>query len=181
VKNSDFKVVLSLITLILALAAFFGSYYLYKLYTIEKPIKEQLVLLESVDKVDMTKNDKQYQIEVKVNKVSNIQQEYRKIEKIIKSQLDSSQYSLVIKDNRDQQLQNVFTGIQPAVYEALAHNRYVWLKEELTRELTKQECNFNIFIDDHYLYLQIIQNDNYMYAVLNRTAQLSSTNTNGEA
>ena len=54
-----------------------------------------------------------------MNKVDNIQDNYGDINQALKARLNGENYQLEIGDQRNQDLQELFNSLQPALYEAL--------------------------------------------------------------
>ncbi|MBC7076129.1 MAG: hypothetical protein H5T98_08745, partial [Syntrophomonadaceae bacterium] len=103
--------------------------------------------------------------------VDNIQEEYEKINQVINSKLEKETYDIKIQDDGNRKLQEFSDQLQPAVYEALAHNRYVWLEEEIAEKSAENQLNYRIFVDEKHLYLQLEDGSKYIYKIFNRDTE----------
>jgi len=169
--NKQFKILVFIITLILALGVFLGSYALYKKFGVEKPLLEQLSAVPAVERVSMEKEGKKYIFEIELKKIENIQEEYTEINQVISSRLEEGGYEIRIKGNGNEKLKEFFNELQPAIYEALAYDRYVWLEEEIARKSAENQINYKMFVDEKYLYLQLEDESKYIYKIFNRETE----------
>lgn len=170
-KKNEFRVFLSILALIFSLGIFLGGYNLYIKWGLEKPLIKDLSSLSSVQGVSIEKNDQKYELKVKLKKVSNIQEQYKEIEKQVKSGLGNKEYELEIVDRRNDALELLFNQLQPTIYEAVANNRYLWLDEEVARRTAEKKMSYVIFIDEQNLYLQLMDGNAYLYEVINRAPE----------
>ncbi|MDD2619098.1 MAG: hypothetical protein PHC92_00290 [Syntrophomonadaceae bacterium] len=167
-KKNEFRVLVSIIALILSLGVFLAAFYFYEEWGIKKPLDNQIKTVELVQKVNINEQGKKYEIKVYLNKSSDIQKSYIEIVKAIESKLGAREYQLVIKDQRNTSLQKLFSQLQPAVYESLANNKYIWLNEEIARQAEKRNMKHNIFIDGEHLFIQIYDGNHFLYEIINR-------------
>lgn len=112
-----------------------------------------------------------------MNKVDNIQDNYGDINQALKARLNGKNYQLEISDQRSQDLQELFNSLQPALYEALADNRFIWLNEQLAEKTAAKGMNHAMYIDKEQLYLQIWDGQHYLYEVIERNSNSSSAET----
>lgn len=173
-KKNEFRVLIALIALILSLGALLAAFYLYKEWGIKEPIANEIKTVESVHDVTIAEKGQKYEIEVHLNKASDIQKPYQEIVKKIEVSLAPEDYEMVIKDQRNASLQTMFNNLQPAIYEALANNQFIWLDEEIGKQLQKTNMKHRIFIDEEHLYLQIIDDNSYLYEIINRNQKNSA-------
>ncbi|MDD2509700.1 MAG: hypothetical protein PHG94_00990 [Syntrophomonas sp.] len=176
-KNNEFRVFISIAALILSLGVFLGAYNLYVKWGIEKPLKAELLVQEGVKKVEVNKGEKGYEIKVELKKVDNIQQSYVDISRVLNSRLNDGDYELKIGDQRNQDLQAFFNTLQPAIYEALADKCFIWLNELLAEKVAAQGMKHAMYIDKERLYLQIWDEQKYLYEVIERTSSSSPAET----
>lgn len=167
-KNSEFKVLLAILSTILALAIFLGCFSAYNRFGVRRPIVNNIMSLESVNKVQIDKQ-KEYVVTVYLGKVDNLQETYIRIDEIIAKKLEPGKYCIKIVDKRDAELEKVFVELQPVIYEALAGSRYIWLKDQV--QGLGMQAEGNLFIDEQRIYIQVIKGNSYMYEVIERTEE----------
>jgi hypothetical protein len=167
-KNNEFHLKTFILALLISFALFLGGYSLYKQIGVEKPAIEKLSSLThgqvNIDKIGDT-----YEVVVEPGKLENLQRSWNDISTLLEKQLKGKNYRIVIKDKSNLDLQLHYEMLQPAVYEALALDRYVWLKQEIDNSLQDTDIKSRFFIDDQNLYLQMEQGDYYLYKVIERT------------
>ncbi|HBK52447.1 hypothetical protein [Syntrophomonas wolfei] len=176
-KNNDFRILISVAALILSLGVLLGAYNLYIKLGIEKPLGAELSALDGVKKIEVNKGKEGYEIKVDLDSVDNIQDNYGDINQALKARLNSENYQLEIGDQRNQDLQELFNSLQPALYEALADNRFIWLNEQLAEKAAAKGMNYDMYIDKEQLYLQIGDGQHYLYEVIERNSSSSSAET----
>ena len=172
-KKIEFRVLISILALLLSLGALLAAFYYYKELGIKRPIADEIKSVELVRSVKIDEKGQKYEIEVSLNKVGDIQEAYREIAEKVEASLEPGDYQLFVKDQRNTGLQNKFKALQPAVYEALANNRFIWLDEEIGRQLQNTNLKHKLFIDEKHLYLQIIDGNSYLYEIINRAQNVS--------
>ncbi|NLJ72939.1 MAG: hypothetical protein GX333_08010 [Syntrophomonadaceae bacterium] len=170
-KKSDFKIKIALLSLIMALAIFLVGFTLYNKLSIVEPIISEISSIEAVKEVEVNK-EKDYLIEVGLLKVNNFAQVYSDIKDILDSKLNGKAYELVIKDKPNLLLNESYTSLQPALYQALANHEYVWLNEKLAEIAEVKGISYAFFLDDNYLFIQLIDEENYIYKAIKHNKDL---------
>lgn len=179
-KNNNFRIMISIAALLFSLGVFLGLYNLYIKLGIEKPLGAELSALHGVKNIEINKAKEGYRIRVQLDKVDNIQVYYADINRALKGRLDGEAYQLEISDQRSRELQELYNSLQPALYEALADNRFIWLSEQLADKATAKGVSHAMYIDQGQLYLQIWDEQHYLYEVLERNCSACSTEMRGK-
>ncbi|MEN6463244.1 MAG: hypothetical protein ABFC94_17980 [Syntrophomonas sp.] len=165
-KKNEFKFFIAIVALVVVSATFFGSYWLYNQYGVEKPLANRINSIAGVENVTIGNQDRELTIDVQLKNIDNLQSKYEEIKKAIDSVVKNKQYQLNIKYQRDEKLQNAYDNVQLMVYEAIANNRYLWLKEQMKPEL--KGITYKLFVDENRLYIQMQDGDHFLYEVINR-------------
>jgi hypothetical protein len=178
-KKGDFNIVTAAAVLVIVLLISFSSYYLYKRFGVDAPLEKKVNALEGVESSKATSFNKGYEIEIKMEKVGNLQEAYNSIDRAVKDSLPQKEYALHLADKPDQSLQDFMQHMQPAIFESLAANRFIWLDEELCRRTQEAGLQYKLFVDQEHLYLQVEDGDYYVYQIIDRekspTAQVIGT------
>ncbi len=167
-KNNDFRILFSIAALMLSLGIFLGAYNIYIKLGIEKPLITELSALEGVRQVHLNKVDKGYEIKIDLIRMDNIQKMHIDINRILHERLKDKDYELQIGDRRNEELQGCFDNLQPAIYEAIAENRYIWLEGQLAKKAKSKGIDYAMYIDKRYLYLQLYDESQYLYEIIER-------------
>ncbi len=167
-KKNEFKVLLFITAFVITFSLGFGAYYLYSRYNIEKPLLTQIDKISSVEESWMEKQDNIYTIRITLGRVENLQEKYKQLDEMVREKLGEGQYQIVIDTEDNTILDQVYYDIQPIVYEALANNQYVWMRDEIGRIATQEQLEYKMFIDDNHVYLQFSDGDDYQYYIIDR-------------
>ncbi len=171
-KNKEFKVFLAIIALIVTLGVLLGGYSLYKKYGIQGPLIKELSSHEMIEKAEIDRKNDKYIINLQLNKVENIQKQYTEVEDIINTRYKPGDYDLIITGRPNEELEQFYEQLQPAVYEALADNRYLWLSDHIENQAAGKRIAYRMFVDEKRLYIQIENNDNFFYKIINRNTEI---------
>jgi hypothetical protein len=165
VKNNEFKYIIAVISLVAVSAIFFGGYWLYNRYGVEKPLNDQIESISGVENVTINNRNRELVIDVKLKYVDNLQSTYTKIKEVTDAEI-KNEYKLNITDQRNKNLQDAYDNVQLMVYEAIANNNYLWLKEQMEPVLKGK--TYKIFVDENNLYIQMHDGDHFLYEIINR-------------
>lgn len=167
-KKTDFNVVTAVAALVIVLIISFSAYYLYKRFGIDAPLEKKIEALEGVEESRASRLRDGYEIEINMKKVANLQEAYTSIDRTVKDSLPGKKYFLHLNDKPNQPLQEFMQHLQPAVFESLAANRFIWLDQELSRRSQEAGFKYKLFVDKEHLYLQIEDGDDYLYQIIDR-------------
>lgn len=168
-KSNDFRVLFSIAALMLSLGIFLGAYSIYIKFAVEKPLAVELSALDGVKKVHLNKGEDGYEVKVDLVRMNNIQERYTDIEKVLQAGLKGKDYRLQIGDQRGRELQELYNSLQPAIYEAIAENHYIWLNEQLLEKAGAKGIGCAMYIDKKHLYLQFYDESQYLYEIIERS------------
>jgi len=168
-KKFEFRILVFFLALLVTLGAFLSVSTLYRKYQVEKPMVEDLQTLAG-GRVELEKEKNSYQITLIPGKVDNLQDYYQKVQKSIATRLPGKEVQITVKDKPGPELEALFTELQPAIYEALASGRFVWLEEEIARRTGDGNIRFQLLVDNDFLYLQMENRGGCLYRVIGRTA-----------
>jgi hypothetical protein len=174
-KNSDFKTAITLVVFVISLGLLLGGYKLYVKYTMVEPVKQQLQARPAISNVDVARADGQYRIAVQLQQVDNLQQEYIAIQETLDKTLKKTPYKLTITDPAEDKLRDAYVRLQPAIYEAVASNRYVWLDQTLSQYAASTGISYHIYVDERFLYLHLADGDGNLYRVIDLKAAQNIT------
>lgn len=175
--KSEFRIAISIITLILVLAISFSGFYLYKRLGINEPLQKKLQSIEGVDRVSLEQRGQTYNVSVHMKRVDNIQQAYQEINQAVSDSLPKHNYSLTLTDEPNHKLESFMQHMQPAIYESLSNNRFIWLDEEIARRTAEQGVSYKLFVDQEKLFIQLEDKDAYIYQVIDRSTETKAIET----
>lgn len=158
------------IALVITCALLFGGYGFYNNYMVKKPLLQALNDVDGVQDVKLEKLAGDYRIIVALDQVDNLQTSYLQLDGVMADYLDRQGYELQVDDCRDRQLEDLFSHLQPYIYEALAKDNYTWLQEEIGRQIKNDSPNtdYGFFVDGDRIYLQFSGAGKSLYAIIPR-------------
>ena len=164
------RIIVIAVSIVITLAILLAGYTSYNKYIIQKPLLNALEDTSFVNEVRLDKEGNIYQITIEMNKVDNLQTEFAKLDEITATHLGSQKYNLKISDARDQQLADFYSQLQPFIYEALAKDNYIWLNDEISRQIEDMYKNldYKFFIDAEKIYLQFDNGRETLYEIIPR-------------
>ena len=174
-KNSEFKIITAIISLIVTLGLLLGGYNLYNKYLVEKPLTSQLAALPAVKSAKIIKVDKVYLIQLQLAQVDNIQDSYNQIESGIKAKIKKDNYKIEIQDAGSGELSQFYDELQPVLYQGLSGQQYLWLDEQIQKRSASRGVESRLYVDDKRVYLQLENADSYLY----KTFAIAQTGING--
>lgn len=167
-KTPDFRITLTIIVFFVALGILLGGNQGYQRYLVNQPLEQKLAVQPGIESADVDRVDGEVQITVHLRDVDNLQEEYIAIEKVLEDSLNKRPFRLVIADNSNDRLKMAFIRLQPAVYEAMASDRYVWLDESVKSYANQSGMNYRLYVDDRYVYIHLSDNGANLYRVIER-------------
>ena len=169
-QKQETRIMVIAVSIVVTLAILLACYTFYNKYIIQKPLLNALENASFVNEVWVLKEDNIYQITVEMDKVDNLQTEFAKLNKIAAAHLGSQEYDLKVSDARDQQLADLYAQLQPFIYEALAKDNYIWLNDEISRQIKNKYKNmdYKFFIDAEKIYLQFDNGRETLYEIIPR-------------
>ncbi len=169
-KQPAKRIITAAISLLVTFSLLLGGYSFYNDYIVKKPLLQALKDVDGVQDVKMSKEEGEYRIMVVLDEVENLQSSYVKLDETTTGYLARKGYELQIADHRNQQLTDLYDQMQPYLYEALAKNNYIWLQEEISRQIQSRgpDTEYKFSVDSDRIYLQLTQDQKSLYAVIPR-------------
>lgn len=161
----DLVVVLALLTLLILI----GGHVAYERIFIEHPLLNQLQSIPGVVTASVEKATDSYNITLGSTVNNNLPTIYRQAAEVAQHILGSNHFTLRIIDNRTTALETIYWQIQIYIEEAVAQGNFSVAAEKIS-ELAKQAgVQANFYVDEERVYLELLQNEAYLYAVRPRT------------
>lgn len=174
-KKNDFKILLFITALLITFGLALGGNFLHSRYNIEKPLLTQINQLSSVKESSMEKKENIYILRVSLEQVENLQEEFRQLDELARDKLGEGKYQILIEGSDSLELEQVYYQIQPVVYQALANNQYVWMKEQIELIADRDGLEYKMYIDQKHVYLQFNNGDKYQYYIIDRNSSQANT------
>lgn len=164
------RIITAAISLLITCALLLGGYSFYNNYIVQRPLLQALNDIAGVKEVQLVQVNDKYQITVALDQAGNLQNVYVKLDETAAFYLANKEFELKVTDNRNSQLTDIYNQLQPYIYEALAKDNYIWLNEEIGRQITENcpDAKYEFNIDADRIYLQFNQEQKNLYAIIPR-------------
>jgi len=163
------QVFLTVLIFIITLGLLFGAYFFYKQFFVNQPLSVTLDNSELIAKYELINERKNPVLRVQFRKVENLSNEFQKFLKTSGEILTEKDLQLELFSNPNPRLLEFYQEVNPALYEALSVGNYVKLQDILKEK--NQEYGLtkvSLTISEGYIYLQLEDDTNYLYYILNR-------------
>ncbi len=179
-EKGHLKIITVLIVLGISLGLLLGIQKYYNDNYVERPVKHALEQLAFVESVTVNKDTGVYDFKVQIKQAGNIQYEYSKIDGIIANDLKEQEYQITLQDHRSPELKKDLEDLELSIYEAMAKNNYLWLDETFRQAANSNKFSYKLFIDDERLYIQLADQDYFLYEIIERTISPNGGQDKGE-
>lgn len=127
------------------------------------PLEESLENNSLVQDYSLNTENKEILIEVSCGKLDNIMLAYQDLEEELTDILGNKKFTLKILDKRNLELENIFSQLEFAIYEAKIQGNYRDMEDYILTKGSKMEISPKIFVDEKAIYLQLEKEEAYLY------------------
>jgi len=115
-----------------------------------------------------------------LQKGAELDEAYPEVEALARASLGSSLRGVVVVDNPNPRLQEVYHRIHYTVHEALLTGRFAWMADEIEQALRSEEgITHRVVVGDRHLFVQLQEGDAELLRVLPRTTSLLALEDGG--
>ena len=164
----NFRWPIVLLALVLTVSGIYGINYWRQQRLIDEPLKESLLKVDGVEKVNITSYNQNNKISVTLQEVKNLSKTYREIERILDLTYAQGSYRLNILDKRDPYLESLYEKVHYALMEGERRGNYSSMNKEISLLLNDEIDlkNYHLWVDQERIYLQLSSEGNYLYEVI---------------
>lgn len=170
------KIPVIIFSLLAGLVIIFGVQWIYQKYSFQNPLNMVLSSNEAVESYQISTEGKQVKITLTFKGTADLMQSYNELQKELTQKMGQRSFCLVLKDSRDDSLQQVWYNSQFAVYQAIAQGSYRSMAEEIKREAGVAGAEAKINIDDKNIYIRLKKDGRTLDEVIARNAGQSNGN-----
>lgn len=160
----DIILALALLTVIILAAGQIA----YGRVCIERPLLEDLCTIPGIKEATLEKAAEGYIVKLNLSHVSSLPFVYRQAKDIAQTSLYPSNFTLKIIDNRNQLLDDLYWQMQIYIEEAIVQGNFSVAAEKLNELANFAEVNAKFHVDEECVYLELYQDQAYLYAVRHR-------------
>lgn len=160
-----------LAVIILTLAILGGGQLLWQRYAVDKPLAKVLNGIDGIDSFYVDNNTKissVLKLNISLANVKNLQKTYQAVHEGAASILGSSQFSVIIHDNRTPELEQVYYNVHLYVQEGIATGNFASMAEQVEQKASASGVEAQVYVDSANVYLGLKKADAGMYVVTPR-------------
>ncbi|MCW3490806.1 hypothetical protein [Dethiobacter alkaliphilus] len=166
-KNLKWPVIVLAFVVTLALGV--GGVYLRQHQMVDEPLFQRLSEYEPVQAVDLHKDGNQQVVVVTLDYVDDFGYIHRRLKAEIVDLLGENGFRLEIRDGRDPRLETAFSAVNLALYEGEQRGNFTEMGQQVEAALADLGiAEHKIMVDNENIYLQIRQDDAYLYEIIER-------------
>lgn len=165
------KIHVIIFSLLAGIAIIFGAQYLYQKYSTQRPLNDVLNSRQSVESYQLSSENNQLRVSIKVRYDANLMQAYKEVQKDLTGVMGRKVYNLVLIDNPDEVLEQVWYQSQYAVYQAQSQGSFQEMAEVVNREAPACGAEAKVYIDQENIYLRLQHQGHTLDEVIPRGAE----------
>lgn len=151
------------------LAVLLAVQFMYQKYNVEQPLFKLYSQTKLVKKVPtIEQKGTTVNVILDVAKTDNLRQAYRDLSDYTEQIIGDTKFTIVLKDNRNAALEDVFYQSQFVIYEALVKGDFTKMADVVQQNAVKAGATSKVFIDNDYVYVEILKGSNYLYEIIPR-------------
>ncbi len=162
------RVPVVVLALVLGLAAFWGSQWLYGRLNYERPLARFLGENKYVAAYSINNRGPVMELEVKLGKVDNLQETYNSLQRSVQDIVGRRNFKIILKDERDKSLEDLHHYSRLAAFEAMERGNFLEMEEYISRRAAREGASAKILMDQDRLYIQLVRGSYYLYDIIPR-------------
>lgn len=164
-----FKWHVGTLVFVLTLTMIMGVVYLRQRQLVNEPLLKRLSELEPVKNVELQREGDSQIVYVTLDYMQDLTVTYHKLHGEIGRLLGQGRYRLVIQDERNEALEAAFFAVHFALYEREQLGNFTEMAGLVSAVFQEMEiAEYRLFVDHESIFLQIHQEDAYLYTIIKR-------------
>lgn len=164
------KVHIVAVSMLVALAAFWGAQWLYTSLNFQQPLKKELDNNNFVNDYQIKKDAGVYTITLTLRDNGDLADIYRQIDGQLRAIMGGRQYAIELVDRPNDRLNAVYNHGQFAIHEAMVRGNFRDMADDLNQYASDIGVESKVYIDSDNIYWHMQDGGYYLYAVLPRGA-----------
>ncbi len=164
------------IALAVTLLILFGGQTAWHAFAVAKPLDNAFEGIDGVQSVtwNKEKNDQAAVVlQVSLDQVANLQTTYSDIQERAKKILGKSAFRIVVHDDRNPELEQVYHDMHFHIQEAIATGGFGDMAGQINKQAAAAGVNAQVYVDSSSVYLQLSQGEADLYRVIPRANGLT--------
>ena len=173
-----FKWHVMLMIFVVSLVILGGGVVIFEKYYYQNPLQEQLEDIEKVEKVEIETDRNNTRVEINNSYATYLPSMVTEIKEVLKDNL-GDEYSLIVNDKPNQNLEALALAVKPALYEGARLGNYRSVNnsiQDIAANYSTDDLQFSV--DENFVYLQAQDGDNYLYIIVPHFENYRGVNNN---
>lgn len=149
------KIPIIIVSLLAGLALIFGIQWLYQKYIFQEPIQAILSQNESIESFNLKNDGRQLLVHLSIRDDQNLMRTYKEIHKEITGTMGRKGFQMILEDNPDEVLNQVWYNAQYAVYQAAFQGSFQDMARAVNREAGAYGVGAQINLDEENIYIRL--------------------------
>ncbi len=175
------RILTILVTAVLTLVLLIGGSSVYKKIIYTNPLEASLSNMPAVTSFAIEKYSSHEKLKVNFSDQGKLKANFYNLLDQLETQSNRvNNLTIEISNNKDSQLEKILSSSQLPIYEAISTGKYSQLTENLAKISTGQNLEWEVEMDDKFIFLTTRTKDNYAHMVIKRAdSPLTVINTIG--
>lgn len=158
------KLYIIIFVIIAVIGLFYTGQYLFDIYKIDKPLKEEISAIEGIKDIKIINNNNLNDLFVSFEPGIDFYSSYQKINEVMETKLGSKSGNIIIDNNSSTELEEIYYQIHYAIHEGINTGKFLEMKENVEEIVSNVEIdNYRLWIDNDAVYLQLDKNNSSFY------------------
>ncbi len=148
------KIPLIILSLLVGMALIFGIQTIYQKFIFKGPLDTILNNNRFVESCQISSEGGTLRVNVCIRRDENLMLAYKDVQKVLNQRAGNKPYEIVLTDNRDQTLEQVWYESQYAVYQAVIQGTYQDMADVLERVALEHNAEAIVYLDQDFIFLR---------------------------
>lgn len=165
------KIPIIILSLLAGMAVIFGVQWLYQKYNFQEPLNAALSGNKAVESFQVQNKGRTMEVSFSVSYDGDLRQTYQEVRQELSRTMGKRYFDLVLTDDRDETLKQVWYNSQYAVYQAVAQGTYQDMAAVVNREALAAGAEAKIYIDRENIYIRLKHQGHTLDEVIPRESE----------
>ena len=154
---------------------------IFHITLLEGSLQKAVLSLPGVVSMTATPQGPQTVVAVSLGRVTDLRDTYTRLMDTVRNTLGDRPFSLVVRDNPDEALQEAYYEAHYAVEEAAVRGDFVSMREQVDEiMLHKPGITYRIYVEQDVILVQMTDAQHYLYRVVPRQRPAAGVNAGGQ-
>ncbi|MEJ6951638.1 hypothetical protein [Natronospora cellulosivora (SeqCode)] len=159
-----FKLNIIIVVFLLVIAVFFAGRYYYNVFSVERPIVEEILALDAVDDISLIEKQGKMDVIVKLIPGSDFFKTYQEIDIIMDEKLNNNRGNITIENHSTGDLEDLYYKLHYALYEGVNNKSFVAMEERINNIVIDNNIkDYRLWVDTQAVYLQLNNENSSFY------------------